>query len=151
MDLQVSLYDYADRIASYRSKQKEKYASSNPMSKNYELVGVLGELVFSFQTGQMMDTRLRAFGDNGLDFEKVQVKTSERHKAKHLIEYMDKEIELDSYYVFVIVDLEAKTGYIHGWISGADFIAKRSVVNFGYGDRYAVELTELNEWKRKKS
>lgn len=149
IDLGMTLFDYAKRLADQRSKQKEHYMSSNPMSDNYELVGVLGELIYSFVMGEMMDTRLKIAGDDGIDFSKVsvQVKASEEYKAKHLIEYMNKKLNFD-YYVFVIVNLEEKTGYIKGWISVSDFIKKRYRRDFGYGYRWTIHLNELNPWKR---
>ena len=70
---------------------------------------------------------------------KVQVKTSEEHKARHLIEYINKKTNFD-YYVFVIVNLKEKTGYIHSWISVKDFIKKREYMDFGYGNRWGLEL-----------
>ena len=149
IDLQMSMFDYAYRLAKQRMKQKEGFASSNPMSSNYELVGILGELIYSFVMGEMMDTRLKIAGDDGIDFSKlnVQVKASEEYKAKHLIEYINKKINFD-YYVFVIVNLEEKKGYIRGWISVEDFIKKRDRRDFGYGYRWALHVDKLNEWKK---
>lgn len=150
IDLNISLFDYGYRLADQRMKQKGSYESCNPLSNNYEFVGILGELIYSYIMGEEMDTRLRINGDNGLDFSKlnVQVKTSEEHKARHLIEYLDKKIKFD-YYVFVVVNLEEKTGYIRGWISVKDFMEKRFLMDFGYGQRWAMELDELNPWKKK--
>jgi len=146
-DLSVSVYDYAKKLAMNRASQKEKYSSSNPMSPNYELVGLLGEFIYGAITGEVADLRLRADGDDGIDFsrKRVQVKSSEEHKARHLIEYKEKVLDFD-YYVFVIINLERLDGFIRGWISTEDFIKKRRVINFGYGDRWAIDLDEMNPW-----
>lgn len=146
VDLNLSMFDYCAEISNKRMSQKEGYKSSNPMSKNYELVGILGEIVFGMLTGQMFDSRLKKCGDSGFDFENgVQVKTSEKHKAKHLIEYVDKDFTKFKWYVFVVVDLNNKTGEVIGYISVEDFLNKKRIINFGYGDRYAVDLSELKK------
>ena len=92
IDLNTSMYDVGLKIANSRTNQKENYKSSRPFSKNYELVGVLGEIVYGLTTNEYFDSVLRVNGDEGFDFsKKVQVKSSEKFKAKHLIEYMDKD------------------------------------------------------------
>jgi hypothetical protein len=140
--------DYANKI----HEQKKNYESCTPFSPNYELVGAMGEKVFSLLSGLPMNKKILIGGDNGLDFKyNVQVKTSEEHKAKHLIEYIDKFDKLittspKGYYVFVIVNLEEKYGYVCGIISFNEFRKKLRIMNFKYGDRYAVELSELHEY-----
>jgi hypothetical protein len=129
--------EYAKWVANQRHEQKKNYSSSNPMSSNYELVGILGELVYQTTIGESFDHRLLVCGDNGDDFSNgVQVKTSEEFKAKHLIEYLDKKEKLPKTYVFVKVNLEKKYGYIYSWISGDDFKEKHQVYNFGYGNGF---------------
>ena len=146
IDLDISLFDYCLEIAKKRMTQKEKYKSSNPMSKNYEVIGILGEVIFGLFTGQLYDSRLKKNGDDGVDFDNgVQVKTSERHKAKHLIEYTDKDFSKFKWYVFVIIDLENKNGCVYGYISVDDFLKKKRIIDFGYGNRYAVDLSELKK------
>jgi len=145
-NLNQSLYDYCYSIALTRMKQKEGFKSSNPMSKNYELVGILGEVVFGLFTGELFDTRLKINGDDGVDFSNgVQVKTSEKHKARHLIEYADKDFSKFKWYVFVVVDLKERVGEVVGYISTKDFLDKKEIINFGYGDRYAVNIEQLTK------
>ena len=147
VNLNMSLLAYATKIAEGRTTQKKNYKSSNPLSPNYELVGVLGELVYSYTTNELMDGVLKVQGDDGFDFSKrVQVKSSEKYKAKHLIEYIDKNFTKFDYYVFVVIDLFNLKGEIIGWISTQDFMAKAQIIDFGYGERYAVLLSELNPW-----
>jgi len=143
-NLNNSLFDYCHALAKKRMQQKESYKSSNPLSKNYELVGILGECIYGLLTGELLDTRLKQKGDDGYDFKGgVQVKTSEKHKAKHLIEYKNKDFSKFKYYVFIVVDLENKTGEVIGYISVKDFLANKKIINFGYGERYAIDLTKL--------
>jgi hypothetical protein len=137
--------EYARYIADERQKQKKNYKSSNPLSPNYEVVGVLGELVYQIQINEMFDHRLLVNGDDGFDFKNcVNVKSSEENKAKHLIEYLDKSIP--NIYVFVKINLELKYGYIYSWIFGSEFEKKHKVLNFGYGDRKAMELEEMRPY-----
>jgi len=147
VNLDMSLLAYAAKIAEGRTTQKKNYKSSNPLSPNYELVGVLGELVYGYTTNELMDGVLKAQGDDGFDFSKrVQVKSSEKYKAKHLIEYTDKDFSKFDCYVFVTIDLSTLQGEVIGWISTEDFTHKAQIIDFGYGDRYAIPLSELNQW-----
>jgi hypothetical protein len=138
-------FEYAKYIAYQRSSQKEKYKTSNPMSDNYEVVGVLGEIVYQIQTNEMFDYRLLVNGDDGDDFNfGVNVKSSEEHKAKHLIEYLDKKIP--KIYVFVKINLEKKYGYIYGWIFGFEFERDHKIIDFGYGKRKSIVLEKLKPY-----
>lgn len=147
VDLNINLFDYAIKIADGRFAQKGSYNSSKPFSPNYEVVGYLGELTYGLITNELPDSRLRKTGDSGFDFSKrVQVKASEKGKAQYLIEFVDKDFSTFDYYVFVTVDLVRRTGEITGWISSKEFQQKARRKNFGYGDRLAVPLSELNLW-----
>ena len=148
VDLNISIFDYACKVAGARIKQKQNYNSSKPFSSNYELVGVLGEIVYGYWHNELFDSRLTTHGDKGFDFSKrVQVKSSEKYKARHLIEYMDKDFSKFDYYVLVTVDIQRMEGEVYGWISVEEFKEKAEVVDFGYGERLAVPLNVLHEIK----
>lgn len=144
--MEIDLKEYwslGNWVANERHKQKKSLPSHNPMSDNYELVGVLGEMAYSLATGQEMDYTLRIEGDNGTDFRGgINVKTSEKGKGRHLIEYMDKEIP--PIYVYVLVDIKRKKATLSGWIRGEDFLKQAEVVDFGYGKRYAITIDKLS-------
>lgn len=149
MNLEIPLFDYANKIASYRHMKKRSYQSCRQLSDNYELVGVLGELVYGYITNEISNQRTHEQGDCGFDFSKrVQVKASEQYKAKHLIEFKDADFTKFDYYVFVVIDLKNKIGNIVGWISVSDFLNKAKEIDFGYGERLAIELSELNKWAK---
>ena len=139
-----SVYDLAVKIAEERHNQKKTYKSHLKLSDNYELVGVLGEMVFSLLIQEKMDVDLKENGDDGFDFKSINIKSSEEHKAKHLIEFVDKKF--DGYYVFIILNLEGKYGYVKGFIHSKIFREIAEIKNFGYGDRLSLELCKLNEW-----
>lgn len=152
VNLNISLFDYAIKIADARYSQKKNYKSRKPFSPNYEIVGYLGELIYGYITNELPDSRLKQNGDDGFDFNKrVQVKASEKGKAQHLIEYKDKDFSKFDYYVFVTVDLVRRTGDIVGWISAEEFQQRAYVKNFGYGERLAMDLDQLNEWTYKQT
>ena len=136
-------WEYALYIASQRQKQKEKYKSCLPLSENYELVGVLGELTYSILLGEDFNDTLLVNGDDGTDFSGgVNVKSSEEHKARHLIEMPDKPCP--EVYVFCVVNLKRRYGKMRGWLYGTEFQMTYKKMDFGYGPRYAVELKKLN-------
>jgi len=51
-----------------RYKDKQHYASYKPLSKDFAMIGVAGELLFSLKTGYAVDTVIRENGDGGIDF-----------------------------------------------------------------------------------
>jgi hypothetical protein len=51
-----------------RYKDKQHYASYKPLSKDFAMIGVAGELLFSLRTGYAVDTVIRPKGDGGIDF-----------------------------------------------------------------------------------
>lgn len=128
---------------------KKTYKSHKEFNSNYELLGCVGEMIFSLVSGLDMNKKILLGGDDGSDFKHgVQVKTTEEHKVSHLIEFLDKEH--DGYYVLVAVNLEERSGYVCGVISSEDFKAKREIRNFGFGDRYAVYVDDLYPYIPKK-
>lgn len=136
---------YAKHIAKERHEQKKNFSSSKQLSPNYELVGVLGEIVYQIQVNETFDYRLLINGDDGSDFKfKVNVKASEEHKADHLIEYTDKEYS--NIYVFVKINLEEGYGYIYSWIFGKEFEKIAEIRNFGYGDRNSIMLEQMKPY-----
>ena len=73
-------WSYAKHIANERVEQKKFYKSSLPLSENYEMVGVLGEIVYAIEMGEDFNEELLVDGDDGSDFiNDVNVKTSEEH------------------------------------------------------------------------
>lgn len=145
MTVDVSdVFDRAVEIATERHMQKRGFTSCNILSPNYEIVGVLGEYTFSKIIDIPMDEELKISGDDGYDFlDVIDVKSSEEYKARHLIEYINKSI--NGIYCFCTVNLEEKYGTFIGWISSKEFENIHEIVNFGYGDRKAIYLTQLHD------
>ncbi len=116
-----------------RHEAHKHHASSRPLSDDYELVGLLGEVAFGKLTGQMVDLERRLDGDKGIDFVvplnfTVDVKTA--RKAFHLIHEEGKG--LADIYVLAQYDDENKTAELLGWEWGA-VLARAPVKDFGYG------------------
>lgn len=67
-------------IAEARSALHAHHASSRPLSKNYEIIGVAGEVAFARMFGLEVDKTLRPGGDGRIDFRMtvgtVDVKTA---------------------------------------------------------------------------
>ena len=51
-----------------RYKDKQHYANYKPLSKDFAMIGVAGELLFSLETGYAVDTEIKPEGDGGSDF-----------------------------------------------------------------------------------
>ena len=58
---------YATEIAKAREELHSNHASSRPLSKDYDLLGVLGEIAMSLRYGVPFDAKLRPAGDGGRD------------------------------------------------------------------------------------
>jgi hypothetical protein len=119
--------------AQARHEAHKNHASSRPLSEDYELIGLLGELEFAQLTGQMVDLERRLCGDKGVDFVvplnfSVDVKTA--RKAFHLIHEKGKSFA--DIYVLAKYDDEAKTTELLGWEWGIA-LSKAPVKDFGYG------------------
>ena len=75
------------KIATEREKIHEDHASSRPLSKNYEYIGLVGESEFANQFNYKIDEKLRPSGDGGKDFNSplglIDIKTA--RKAFNLI------------------------------------------------------------------
>ncbi|MFA5207191.1 MAG: hypothetical protein WC428_00675 [Candidatus Paceibacterota bacterium] len=146
LKINISPYlEFAKFIAKQRHEQKKSFASCKQLSPNYEIVGVLGEIIYQIQLNEVFDHRLLIDGDEGFDFKHgVDVKSSEESKAEHLIEYQDKNYS--NIYVFVKINLEERYGYIYSWIFGNEFEKIAKVRNFGYGDRNSIMLEEMKPY-----
>ena len=152
-DLNSSIFDYCIALAKKRESKWSKKLKQNYhktiFNRNYELIGLLGEIIYGLYSGELLDVKQYQSGDDGADFNKrVQVKTSEVIKAKYLIEYTDKDFSKFDYFVMVLVDLENKSGYVKSWISTKDFLKRKTVMDFGYGKRYAMKIEEMNPCKK---
>jgi len=139
-------YGWAKYIADERSAQKEALVGKGRVfSKNYQVVGILGELAYSIVTGEVMDYKQRLLGDGGTDFPGgVNVKSGEKGRTKYLIEDIDKLGEV-CVYVLVIVDLATISAEIVGWIDMSGFINNKIIKDFGFGDRMAVDISHLHD------
>lgn len=119
--------------AANRHDSHKNHATSRPLSEDYELVGLLGELEFAKQTGVMIDLERRLDGDKGIDFVvsvnlSVDVKTA--RKAYNLIHEEGKAIA-DVYVLAQYDDTSGKTKLL-GWEFGS-VLKSAPVKDFGYG------------------
>lgn len=72
-----------------RYKDKQEYASYKPLSEDFLMIGVAGELLFSLRTGYAVDTVIRPNGDGGIDFRTplgtIDVKTGRMGREPKLL------------------------------------------------------------------
>lgn len=153
LDLNMTILEYCETVAYNRRSQKKDYPKKIVFEKSvgdkHELAGIIGELVYGFETAQIPDFRQYETGDDGFDFRgRVQVKSSHNPRAKYLIEFKDTDFTQFDTYVFVAVDLTKNTGEIVGWISVKDFQEQVEVKDFGFGDRLALKLDRLKKFKK---
>ncbi len=137
------IWDSAVKVAEERNTKGDYRV----FSKDQQLVGILGEYTFSLITGVPLDIRLLVGNDDGFDFPSVNVKASEEGKARYLIEYTDKVF--NGWYAFVCVNLEGRYGYVKGVIRSTAFKEKCEIKDFGFGDRLALHLSNLDDFAPK--
>ncbi len=133
MEREELLRQIVGQEAQDRHDAHRNHASSRPLSEDYELIGLLGEVEFGKLTGQMVDLERRLDGDKGVDFVvplnfTVDVKTA--RKAFHLIHEAGKGFA--DIYVLAQYDHETKNIELIGWEWGA-VLARAPVKDFGYG------------------
>jgi len=122
-----------DEIANRRHQLHKNHASSRPLSKDYEKVGLSGEVAFWHLTGVRPDFTDRPKGDKGIDFvlddgRTVDVKTA--RKAFNLIHEVGKPFA-DIYVLAQYNDGTMKATLI-GWEYGKT-LSKAPKKDFGYG------------------
>lgn len=133
MEREALLRQIVSQEARDRHEAHKHHASSRPLSDDYELIGLLGEVEFGKLTGQMVDLERRLDGDKGVDFVvplnfTIDVKTA--RKAFNLIHEAGKSFA--DIYVLARYDDETKTTELLGWEWGA-VLAKAPVRDFGHG------------------
>ena len=86
--------------AKQRDEIHKNHKTSRPLSKDYQLIGLSGELAFSVFSGIEVNMTLSPGGDKGIDFvlpngKTVDVKTAK--KAFYLIHEASKALRADIY------------------------------------------------------
>ena len=120
-------------VARRRHEIHKNHASSRPLSKDYELVGLAGEVAFGKLIGLEPDLAERPEGDEGVDFvlkngKTVDVKTA--RKAYNLIHEIGKPFA--DIYVLAQYDDPTESATLIGWEYGSK-LAKAPTKDFGYG------------------
>lgn len=131
----MALLEIVKREAEERHNSHANHKSSRPLSEEYELVGLLGELEFARATGFMPDLERRLDGDKGIDFivpVKLSVDVKTARKAFNLIHEEGKPFA-DLYVLAQYDDATNETKLI-GWEFGS-VLKKAPIKDFGYGIR----------------
>ena len=136
-------------MANRRHNLHKNQSSSRPLSKNYELIGLVGEWEFSKKFGVELDTKEYIDGDKGVDFVingyKIDVKTGHNNAYNLLREKNKPHAEI---IVLAECDLKSKSVYLIGWEYDSEMI-KQPYKDFGYGIinhyKHRSELRSINE------
>ena len=124
--------EHLKKIAKDREEVHKHHASSRPLSKNYEYIGLVGESQFAKEFDMGLDEELRPQGDGGKDFSStmgsIDVKTA--RKAYNLIVEQGK-VDSDVYVLAQYFD-EDETANLLGWAC-KDEVLKAPKKDFGYG------------------
>mgnify|MGYP003650116573 FL=1 len=120
-------------IAQRRHDIHKHHASSRPLSKDYELVGLSGEVAFAEFSGLEVDWEERPSGDKGIDFitpngTTIDIKTA--RKAYNLIHEENKPFA-DIYVLAQYMD-DTEESTLIGWEYGS-ILEKSPRKDFGYG------------------
>ena len=124
--------EHLKKIAKDREEIHKNHASSRPLSKNYEYIGLVGESQFAEEFDMALDEELRPQGDGGKDFYSkvgsIDVKTA--RKAYNLIVEQGK-VDSDVYVLAQYSD-EDESAKLLGW-AHKDEVLKAPKKDFGYG------------------
>lgn len=117
-------------ISQQREKLHHDDASSRPLSKDYEYIGLLGEVRFSELYNLSIDLTSKPKGDNGIDFYTpigtIDVKTAQ--KPYHLL--VEKGKVFADIYVLAQFSMPDIINFI-GWHYG-EYISQQPTKYFGY-------------------
>jgi hypothetical protein len=138
-------------IAEQRMKAHAEHRSSRPLSPDYEVVGLLGELTFEKWSGYPMDRSLRIGGDNNIDFtldDGRTVDSKAAQKANNLLLEVGKESKCADILVLAGVNLSERWVNLIGWASKSEIVsAPRGTFGHPILNHYipAIRLNTLPE------
>jgi len=144
-----------DRIAHLRNDTKKEAWNRRYCQKTSDfdmnVIGLKGEMAFSKIFAVQIDDTVRLSGDNGLDFtlddQTFQVKST-KYRGGYL--YFNSLRDFKTNYAVVTYPFE-KDGRtfveVGGFVSRKKFCEDHKIVNFGYGDRCALEKEDLSDIK----
>ena len=116
---------FAESIAKVREEGKELLKSNRPLSYDYEILGLMGEMAFADFSGYEVDTSQRMDGDKGVDFVidgyTIDVKTA--RKAYNLIVEVGK-VKAD-FYVLASLVSQYEVELI-GWETGREVSSSKT-------------------------
>jgi len=130
--LGYKMIDNIRKMAADREELHKNHASSRPLSKDYEYIGLKGEEKFAEEFSLALDKELKPGGDKGHDFSSsigaIDVKTA--RKAYNLI-VEEGKVRAD---VYVLAQYEDSSDSVKllGWAS-KDEVLKAPKKDFGYG------------------
>ena len=125
--------DVIKSVADKRERIHDNHASSRPLSKDYELLGIAGELALSEFTGFSPDLKLRPSGDDGVDnliYIGYTVDVKVARKPFNLIHEKGKKFA--DIFILAQYNEEDKSATLLGWEYGV-ILEKAPTRDFGYG------------------
>ncbi|NAL77289.1 hypothetical protein DYY65_03430 [Nitrososphaera sp. AFS] len=134
-------WNVLEAASELRDNQKRGFASSRYWNDKGHFIGLLGEMVYAIKTGQEINLDLIIYGDGGIDFRDVDVKSSPYWRSPYLLIPVGKPMRVNNY-VLVGIDIPNKRGYIIGWATKEDILVAERV-NFGYGESYRLTSNQL--------
>ena len=135
-------WNYLQHLAKLRDQQKREFQSSRYWNRASHFIGLVGEFVFSLESGLPLDSSLKINGDGGVDFPGgIQVKTSTNLKDPTLKELIEPK-DWSAYYVLVKVDPTRKWAKYLGWCLGGT-LKNGEIENYGLGQRRVLRPTQL--------
>jgi hypothetical protein len=136
-------WGYLQWLASQRDRQKSEFSSSRYWNRSAHFIGLVGEFVFSLESGLPLDADLKINGDGGIDFPGgIQVKTSTNLQDPTLKEMLEPKGGWSAYYALVKIDVERKWARYMGWCLGAT-LRNGPIENYGPGQRRTLPFDQL--------
>lgn len=138
---------FLEKLAKQRDDQKRGFSSCRLWNNSPDLVGLCGEAIFAMHYGKRINRELLINGDNGEDFEGVDVKTSTFISDPYLKHPVGAK-HWPPFFVLAAMDIQAKKGCLVGWATREELRAAKTI-DWGYGPQHSIpgnELNSLNEF-----
>ena len=141
-------WEELNKLAKLRDNQKKDYKSTKNWSKSStNLIGLIGELCFSIETGLELDREIKPCGDLGYDFmyngKTYDIKTTVYYTNPHLKQYPNPKVWSD-YYILVGVNLNKKLAKMFGYALKEE-LQTAKLFDYGYGEQRVIENKDLHK------
>jgi hypothetical protein len=132
-------------IAAQRDRQKKGYASTlNLSDESPHLLGGIGEITLTLETGIPPNLALLISGDPGFDITENDVTYDAKavtHQSPDLKEMLNRDKSANRY---ILIHTDCVTAKVIGW-AAREQIENAPLANYGYGNRRSIPWYDLRD------